>query len=175
MEKRIFITLTLLATFGLGFAFKSLITKTTDDQPTLRKATGVGGIFFKCKDPNKVTEWYAAHLGLNTNQYGAVFEWRQGADTTKKGFTQWSPFSEKTKYFEPSTKDFMINYRVENWEGLVEQLRKDSVAIVDKIETVEYGKFVHIMDVEGNKIELWESNDIEFEKLGEKIGARTTK
>ena len=64
--------------------------------------------------------------------------------------------SEKTKYFEPSTKDFMINYRVENWEGLVEQLRKDSVAIVDKIETVEYGKFVHIMDVEGNKIELWD-------------------
>lgn len=175
MEKRIFITLTLLATFGLGFAFKSLITKTTDDQPTLRKATGVGGIFFKCKDPKKVREWYAAHLGLNTNQYGAVFEWRQGADTTKKGFTQWSPFSEKTKYFEPSTKDFMINYRVENLEGLVEQLRKDSVAIVDKIETVEYGKFVHIMDVEGNKIELWESNDIEFEKLGEKIGARTTK
>jgi len=175
MEKRIFITLTLLATFGLGFAFKSLITKTNDDQPTLRKATGVGGIFFKCKDPKKVREWYAAHLGLNTNQYGAVFEWRQGADTTKKGFTQWSPFSEKTKYFEPSTKDFMINYRVENLEGLVEQLRKDSVAIVDKIETVEYGKFVHIMDVEGNKIELWESNDIEFEKLGEKIGARTTK
>jgi len=74
MEKRIFITLTLLATFGLGFAFKSLITKTTDDQPTLRKATGVGGIFFKCKDPKKVREWYAAHLGLNTNQYGAVFE-----------------------------------------------------------------------------------------------------
>jgi len=175
MEKRIFITLTLLATFGLGFAFKSLITKTNDDQPTLRKATGVGGIFFKCKDPKKVREWYAAHLGLNTNQYGAVFEWRQGADTTKKGFTQWSPFTEKTKYFEPSTKDFMINYRVENLEGLVEQLRKDSVAIVDKIETVEYGKFVHIMDVEGNKIELWESNDIEFEKLGEKIGARTTK
>ena len=175
MEKRIFITLTLLATFGLGFAFKSLITKTTDDQPTLRKATGVGGIFFKCKDPKKVREWYAAHLGLNTNQYGAVFEWRQGADTTKKGFTQWSPFSEKTKYFEPSTKDFMINYRVANLEGLVEQLRKDSVAIVDRIETVEYGKFVHIMDVEGNKIELWESNDIEFEKLGEKIGARTTK
>jgi len=175
MEKRIFITLTLLATFGLGFAFKSLITKTSDEQATLRKATGVGGIFFKCKDPKKVREWYAAHLGLNTNQYGAVFEWRQGVDTTKKGFTQWSPFSEKTKYFEPSTKDFMINYRVENLEGLVEQLRKDSVTVVDKIETVEYGKFVHIMDIEGNKIELWEPNDIEFEKLGEKIGARTTK
>jgi predicted enzyme related to lactoylglutathione lyase len=69
----------------------------------------------------------------------------------------------------------MINYRVEDLEGLVEQLRKDSVTIVDKIESVEYGKFVHIMDIEGNKIELWEPNDVEFEKLGEKIGATTTK
>ncbi len=69
----------------------------------------------------------------------------------------------------------MINYRVENLEELIDQLRKDSVTIVDKIETVEYGKFVHIIDIEGNKIELWEPNDIEFEKLGEKIGAKTTK
>lgn len=175
MKKRILITLALVVTFGLGFAFRSLITKNADDQPSLKKATGIGGIFFKCKDPKKVREWYATHLGLSTNQYGAVFEWRQGADTTKKGFTQWSPFGEKTKYFEPSTKDFMINYRVENLEALIEQLRKDSVTIVDKIETVEYGKFVHILDIEGNKIELWEPNDIEFDKLGKKIGAQTTK
>jgi hypothetical protein len=79
-------------------------------------------------------------LVLNTNQYGTVFEWRQGADTTKKGFTRWSPFKETTKYFEPSTKDFMINYRVENLEALVEQFKKDSVTVTDKIETVEYGK-----------------------------------
>ena len=111
-------------------------------------------------------EWYQTHLGLNTNQYGTVFEWRQGADTTKKGFTQWSPFAEKTKYFEPSTKDFMINYRVENLEALVEELKKNGVTVVDTIETVEYGKFVHILDVEGNKVELWEPNDIEYEKLG---------
>lgn len=69
----------------------------------------------------------------------------------------------------------MINYRVENLEALLEQFRKDSVTIVDKVETAEYGKFVHIMDIEGNKLELWEPNDIEFEKLGEKIGAKTTK
>ena len=97
------------------------------------------------------------------------------ADSTKKGFTQWSPFTDKTKYFEPSTKDFMINYRVENVEALIEELKKNGVTVVDTIETVEYGKFVHIMDIEGNKIELWESNDIEFEKLGEQIGAKTTK
>jgi len=69
----------------------------------------------------------------------------------------------------------MINYRVDNLEALIDQLRRDSVIITDKIETVEYGKFVHIMDIEGNKIELWEPNDIEFEKLGVKIGAETTK
>lgn len=69
----------------------------------------------------------------------------------------------------------MINYRVDNLEALIDQLRRDSVIITDKIETVEYGKFVHIMDIEGNKIELWEPNDVEFEKLGEKIGAKTTK
>ena len=175
MKKRILITFILVTTFGLGFAFKSLITKISNDQPKLRKVTGIGGIFFKCNDPKKIREWYQKHLGFNTNQYGAVFEWRQGADTTKKGFTQWSPFAEKTKYFEPSTKDFMINYRVENLEGLIDQLRKDSVTIIDKIETVEYGKFVHIMDIEGNKVELWEPNDIEFEKLGAKIGSKSTK
>ncbi len=142
---------------------------------SIGKVTGIGGIFFKCNNPKKMREWYAVNLGLNTNQYGAVFEWRQGADTVKKGFTQWSPFNEKTKYFEPSTKDFMINYRVNNLEMLVDQLKKAGVTITDSIETVEYGKFVHIMDIEGNKIELWEPNDIEFEKLGEKIGAKTTK
>ena len=141
----------------------------------ITKVTGIGGIFFKCKDPNKMKEWYKTHLGLNTNDYGATFEWYEGADSTKKGQTQWTPFPETTKYFEPSAKDFMINYRVENLEDLVENLKKEGVTIVDKIETVEYGKFVHIMDVEGNKIELWEPNDIEYEKLGIQMGTKTTK
>ena len=127
----------------------------------MKKVTGIGGIFFKCKDPNKVREWYQKHLGLDTNQYGASFEWYQDADGTKKGLTQWSPFDEATKYFAPSTKDFMINYRVENLVELVEQLEKEGVTIVDKIETYDYGKFVHIVVVEGNKIELWEPTDTE--------------
>ena len=108
-----------------------------------------------------MNEWYRTHLGLDTSQYGVSFEWRQEADPTKKGTTQWAPFSETTKYFEPSTKDFMINYRVENLEALVEQLKDEGVTIVDKIEASEYGKFVHIMDAEGNKIELWEPNENE--------------
>ena len=175
MKKTIFILLAMVTSFCFGFAFKSILPKQSDDQTTMRKVTGIGGIFFKCKDPKKIKEWYQKHLGLNTNQYGAVFEWRQGADTTKKGFTQWSPFSEKTKYFEPSTKDFMINYRVENLEALVDELKKEGVTIADSIETVEYGKFVHIIDIEGNKVELWEPNDIVYEKLGKQIGSKTTK
>ena len=127
----------------------------------MKKVTGIGGIFFKCKDPNKMKEWYKEHLGMDTNQYGASFEWRQHDDPTKKGTTQWSPFSETTKYFDPSTKDFMINYRVEDLEGLVEQLKTEGVTIVDNIESYDYGKFVHIIDVEGNKIQLWEPSDSE--------------
>jgi predicted enzyme related to lactoylglutathione lyase len=175
MKKTTLIILALAASFGFGFAFKSIITKPADDPQKMKKVTGIGGIFFKCKDPQKMRDWYNTHLGLNTNQYGSVFEWRQGEDSTKKGFTQWSPFNEKTKYFEPSTKDFMINYRVENIEKLIDGLKKNGVTIVDSIETVEYGKFVHILDIENNKVELWEPNDIEYEKLGKQLGTTTTK
>lgn len=175
MKKEILLIPAFVMTFGLGFAFNSATRKSSSNQQPVRKVTGIGGIFFKCKDPKKMREWYAVNLGLNTNQYGAVFEWRQGIDSSKKGFSQWSPFADKTKYFEPSTKDFMINYRVENLEGLVEQLKTAGVIVTDEIEAAEYGKFVHIMDIEGNKIELWEPNDIEFEKLGLQIRAKTTK
>lgn len=174
MKYKIVMILAFMATFTLGFTFRSIITKASNES-SIKKVTSIGGIFFKCKDPKKVREWYKTHLGFETNDYGAVFEWRQGADSTKKGFSQWSPFGEKTKYFEPSTKDFMINYRVENLEALIVQLKKNGVTVTDTIQSVEYGKFVHIMDIEGNKIELWEPNDIEFEKLGVQIGARTIK
>lgn len=156
-----------------GFTVHALSKNNT--QTHMKKVTGIGGIFFKCKDPKKVREWYDTHLGLKTNEYGSVFEWRQGADSSKKGFTTWSPFPENTKYFNPSEREFMINYRVENITLLVEELKKNGVTVVDEIETYDYGKFVHILDVEGNKIELWEPNDIEYEKLGEQLGAETTK
>jgi predicted enzyme related to lactoylglutathione lyase len=160
MNKTSILILGLVTSFCLGFAFKTIIVKQNNSNTTkMKKVTGIGGIFFKCKDPNKIKEWYKTHLGFDTDQYGANFEWRQGADPTKKGSTQWSPFAETTKYFEPSTKDFMINYRVENLEALVEQLKNEGVTIVDKIEDSEYGKFVHILDIEGNKIQLWEPKD----------------
>ncbi|MEN2402920.1 VOC family protein [Flavobacterium sp. MC2016-06] len=125
----------------------------------MKKVTGIGGIFFKCNDPGKMKDWYKTHLGLDTNDYGATFEWKEASDSTKNGSTQWSPFPETTKYFEPSAKDFMINYRVADLEALVEELKKEGVTIVDTIETYDYGKFVHILDAEGNKIQLWEPYD----------------
>ncbi len=162
--KPIMISVAFLTTFGAGFAF-SKITSGKPEPPPMKKVTGIGGIFFKCKNPKKVKEWYAKNLGLQTDQYGTTFEWRTGADSTKKGYTQWSPFKETTKYFEPSTRDFMINYRVENLQALVEQLKADSVTVLDTIESFEYGKFVHILDIEGNKIELWQPDDVEYGKI----------
>lgn len=130
----------------------------------MKRVTGVGGIFFKCKDPNQVKSWYKTHLGLDTDEYGTMFEWKQADDPSQKGFTQWSPFTGDTKYFDPSEKEFMINYRVENLELLVKELLKEGVTILDEIEDNEFGKFAHILDPEGNKIELWEPNDIECDK-----------
>lgn len=174
MKTKLLLLLALFGSFMLGVAFSNISLKQNKPEP-MKRVTGIGGIFFRCKNPKLVREWYQKHLGLNTNDYGAVFEWYQGADSTKKGFSQWSPFNEKTKYFDPSTKEFMINYRVENLKRLVELLKQEGVTVLDTIETYEYGKFVHIIDIEGNKIELWEPNDVEFEKLGKNLGAVTVK
>ena len=175
MKKNTVLFAAILISFCFGFAFKTILTQSSHQAAELKRVTGIGGIFFKCKDPKKTREWYATHLGINTNTYGAVFEWRHADDSSQKGFTQWSPFSEKTKYFEPSEKDFMINYRVENLNALLAALKSESVVITDSIETASYGKFVHILDGEGNKIELWEPNDKEYEKLGKQMGSKTTK
>ena len=92
-----------------------------------------------------------------------MFEWRQSDKPDKKGLTQWSPFPATTDYFAPSEKEFMINYRVEDLTALVKELKKEGVVIVDTIEEYDYGKFVHILDDEGNKIELWEPVDAAFD------------
>jgi predicted enzyme related to lactoylglutathione lyase len=122
----------------------------------MKKVTGLGGVFFKCDNPKGMNEWYAKNLGLPTSDYGATFEWRQDDNPSKKGSTSWCTFPQDTKYFSPSAKPFMINYRVEDIVGLVNELIKENVTIIDEIAEYEYGKFVHVLDPEGNIIELWE-------------------
>jgi predicted enzyme related to lactoylglutathione lyase len=130
-----------------------------------KRVTALGGIFVKCADPAAIRNWYARHLGFNTDQYGTTFEWRHAEAPDKKGFNVWSTFPKDTKYFDPSEKEFMINLRVENLEWLLGELKLEGIEQVGEMQEYEYGKFAHIMDPEGNKIELWEPNDDEFEKM----------
>jgi catechol 2,3-dioxygenase-like lactoylglutathione lyase family enzyme len=123
----------------------------------MKKVTGIGGVFFKCADAKKMKEWYNTHLGVNAGVWGANFEWRDAEKPEQEGSTAWNTFSADSTYFAPSTKDFMINYRVDNLVALVELLKAEGVTFVDEIEDSDYGKFVHIMDPEGNKVELWEA------------------
>lgn len=125
----------------------------------MKKVTGLGGVFFKCNDPKAMNDWYAKNLGLPSGEYGTTFEWRENEDPSKTGSTSWCTFPSDTKYFNPSDKPFMINYRVENLAALVDELKKDGVQIVDEIAEYDYGNFVHILDPEGNIIELWEPKD----------------
>lgn len=120
------------------------------------KVTGIGGIFFFTDNPEQIRNWYGENLGLEINNYGSTFESRDLDKPEQVNVLQWSPFEKNSEYFAPSKKEFMINYRVQNIDGLVKKLKENGVIVVDEIVTYDYGKFVHIMDPEGNKIELWE-------------------
>lgn len=125
-----------------------------------KRVTGIGGLFFKTENPKSTKEWYQKHLGFNTDDWGCTFWWKD--EEGNKCSTQWSPFTKDTKYFEPSQKDFMFNYRVENLVELLKELEKEGVTIVGKMEEFDYGKFGWILDADGNKIELWEPKDAAF-------------
>ena len=133
----------------------------------MKRVTGIGGIFFKTKDPPAMRVWYEKHLGIpNMSEHGAIFEWNHpGSD--QPGHTVWSPFEPDSEYFNPSYSQFMINYRVENLESLLVTLKSEGVTIVGKMEVYDYGKFGWIMDPEGNKIELWEPVDDVFRKVNQ--------
>ena len=131
----------------------------------MKRVTSVGGVFFKCKNPDAQKEWYAKHLGLVMDKFGTSFEWRHSDEKEKKGFSAWSPFEKETDYFGDASQQYMINYRVDDLEALIKILKEEGVTIVDQMEIYEYGKFVHIMDLEGNKIELWEPQDDEYDKI----------
>ncbi len=126
---------------------------------TTPRVVGVGGIFFKCDSPKVVKEWYSKNLGLPVDAYGTMFVSRNFDNPGKLDRLQWSAFKSTTKYFEPSQREFMINYRVSALEALIKKFKESGVTIVDTMETYEYGKFIHIMDPFGNKIELWEPPD----------------
>ena len=160
--KKSILAIVLIITFMLGYGF-SRLTIPANMGP---RVTGIGGVFFKAKDPAMLKAWYNKNLGIKAGQYGANFEWHQGMDSTKKGFTTWSLFKATTKYFLPSEKEFMINYRVEGLDELLAQMKLGGVMPIDTVQKVSYGKFVHLMDPEGNKIELWEPNDVEYAKMG---------
>jgi predicted enzyme related to lactoylglutathione lyase len=119
----------------------------------MARVTGLGGFFFKSRDPKALADWYAKHLGLPISDFGgAMF----GEDEKRAGCTLWSPFKQDTDYFKPSTKDFMINFRVDDLHALLAQLRGGGVQIDADVQESEYGRFGWVMDPEGNRVELWE-------------------
>ena len=122
----------------------------------MKTVTAIGSVFFKCADPKKMNAWYEEHLGMPVTDWGAMFEWRELENPEQTGYTVWSTFPADAEQFGPSGKDFMINYRVENIEDLVRALKDANVTVLDDITDSEYGKFVHILDPEGNSIELFE-------------------
>jgi len=125
---------------------------------TTPRVTGIGGIFFYSDDPKEAKEWYTKNLGIEMNDWGSSsFESRNINRPDEINSLQWKPFKKGDEYFSPSKKDFMINYQVQNIEGLVNKLKENGVTILDSIANYDgIGKFVHILDTEGNKIELWE-------------------
>jgi len=159
--KKITLIALLLVAFSLGYGFNALTHQTVSGP----RVTGIGGIFFKAQNPATLRAWYEKNLGMHMVQGSTNFAWYQGADSTKKGITLWTPFKETTKYFQPSDKQFMIDYRVEQLDALLIKLKASGILPVDSVQRVSYGSFVHLMDPEGNKIELWEPNDAEVARM----------
>ena len=121
----------------------------------MKRVTGIGGIFFKSADPKALGDWYKTHLGLDVTDWGgALFQW--GGEGSEPGITVWSPFAQDTNYMQPSAASFMINYRVEDLDGLLAALKQEGCNVVDKTESSAQGKFGWVIDPEGNKVELWE-------------------
>ena len=139
---------------------KKEATNPASTKDTSPKVTGIGGIFFYSDNLKETKEWYSKNLGIEINDWGSSsFESRNVNKPEEINSLQWKPFKKGDEYFAPSKKDFMINYQVQNIEGLVKKFKENGVTILDSIATYDFGKFVHIMDTEGNKIELWEPAD----------------
>ena len=156
--KSIVLGMLLMMGIAVAFGFSKKTNNATPSVDTTPKVTGIGGIFFYSDDPKKTNDWYTKNLGIEINAWGSSsFEFINKPKDI--GSLQWKPFKKGDDYFSPSKKDFMIDYRVQNMEGLVTKFKQNGVTILDTIATYDFGKFLHIMDAEGNKIELWEPVD----------------
>ena len=123
----------------------------------MARVTGIGGIFFKSKDPEALKKWYRRHLGIESRKsdVGARFDWQESTEPHRSAYTVWAPFRHDTRYFDPSKQSFMINYRVDDLDALVGSLKAAGIAVHDDTEPEAYGRFAWLMDPEGNRIELW--------------------
>ena len=121
----------------------------------MQRVTGIGGIFFKAKDPAALGAWYRDHLGLDVTDWGgAIFKW--GGPDSVPGMTIWSAFKSDTTYLDPGTATFMINFRVADLDALLVALRAEGCDVQELTEESEQGKFGWVIDPEGNKVELWQ-------------------
>jgi catechol 2,3-dioxygenase-like lactoylglutathione lyase family enzyme len=123
----------------------------------MKRVTGIGGVFFKSKNAERLKRWYRDHLGVTPDDEGYVsFRWRDEEEPERIGRTVWEIFSAESDYFDPSDAPFMLNYRVDNLDALLDQLRREGVEVDARREDGDYGRFGWVYDPDGNKIELWE-------------------
>jgi predicted enzyme related to lactoylglutathione lyase len=121
----------------------------------MERVTGIGGVFFKAKDPQALHAWYKENLGIDCSNFGAIFRWQDDPQATT-AVTSWCAFPEDTSYFAPSRASFMLNFRVQNLDAMREQLKRAGAEVDDKVQVEAQGRFGWAMDPEGNRFELWE-------------------
>ena len=114
------------------------------------RVAGIGGVFFRARDPAALRAWYARHLGIEMEDYGTTFTAEEGDPTV------WAPFASDTGYFGAAEQQLMVNFRVRNLDAMLEQLRSAGVDVDDEVHEQEYGRFGWAVDAEGNRFELWE-------------------
>ena len=123
----------------------------------MERVTGIGGIFFKARDPKALQAWYQRHLGIDVQEWGGTaFLWADGAGNPTPGTTVWSIGASSGDPFAPSRSTFMVNYRVDDLAALLQALREEGCNVLEKTDDSEFGKFGWVLDPEGNKVELWQ-------------------
>jgi catechol 2,3-dioxygenase-like lactoylglutathione lyase family enzyme len=149
------------AVFVVGFVGGLVTAAQKQEAPGLpaERVTGIGGVFFKARDPKALGVWYREKLGIGmaaADSPFSVFQWRERDDSERTGATAWALFGSGSSYFAPSQAAFMINYRVRDLDRMLAQLRAAGVTVEPKSTEDFNGKFAWVLDPEGNKIELWE-------------------